>query len=156
MKTILHRTLADLLKSTGFARKSTTWYSEREDTVLVVHLQKSDWSKQYYINLGVWVKDLGWPIKLPPPVHKCQARQRLCSMTDEKLKAVLDLEDEATQEAQRAVALESAMRELGLPFLERCSSLAGLKREIESGELRHALVFKTLKDLLGIYSSSGD
>jgi hypothetical protein len=55
---IIARTLDELLRARGFSRRKKTWYLDKVETVLVVDLQKSDFSRCYYINLGVSPRQL--------------------------------------------------------------------------------------------------
>jgi hypothetical protein len=47
------------LKKAGFMNKSQSLYLDGDDTIIVINLQKSNWSKLYYINMGIWLKAFG-------------------------------------------------------------------------------------------------
>ena len=43
----------------GFIKKGDSWYFNEAETILVANLQKSNFGKQYYVNLAVYVKQFG-------------------------------------------------------------------------------------------------
>lgn len=55
--------LNNYLKALGFKKKSLTWFKEKKEFTLLIGLQKSSWSPEYYVNVGIMlekkdVKDL--------------------------------------------------------------------------------------------------
>ena len=57
-KEALIQILDQELVSEGFKRKGRNWYKTLDDCVQVLNLQKSPWGGQYYINLGILMRDL--------------------------------------------------------------------------------------------------
>jgi hypothetical protein len=52
--------LKPVLKEQGFKKTKTTWRKSVDGLVLVLNVQGSQWSKEdYYINLGVYIQELG-------------------------------------------------------------------------------------------------
>ena len=47
------------VQQAGFIKKRGSWYFNGAETILVVNLQKSNYGKQYYVNLAVYVKQFG-------------------------------------------------------------------------------------------------
>ena len=66
------------LKQIGFRKKGATWYREKLNFIQVVNVQGSQWSKIFFINLGIYLKDLGG--EETPPEYKCHIRKRLDSL----------------------------------------------------------------------------
>ncbi len=78
---IIAKTLNAALSEIGYCRQKKTWYLTKPDTVLVVDLQKSQWANDYYINLGVAVRQLD-PESIPK-IHKCPISHRLEMLVQE-------------------------------------------------------------------------
>jgi hypothetical protein len=66
---IVVTTLDDVLGEHGFIRKKKSWYSDKPETILVVALQKSQWSRSYSIILGVSIKKMS--ADFSPNVNLC-------------------------------------------------------------------------------------
>lgn len=141
--------IQDCLKPHGFRRKTSTWYLERPEAILLLNLQGSAFGGRFYINLAVWLKALG---RTSFPRHyQCHIQERLCSLSGKKLEEALKF-DESTvviSECNQNVIKEALTRK-ALPFLERCSTHAGVKGMIQRSELKGALIFHKVYDLLGI------
>lgn len=56
---IVQTTFANAMKTQGLAKKGSTWYFCRDETILVVELQKSNYGPAYFINVAVWLRQLG-------------------------------------------------------------------------------------------------
>jgi hypothetical protein len=94
------------MKGLPFRRKSTTWYHESEEAVVVLNVQKSNFGEQYYINLGALVKGLGSTREgIPPRENECHLRLRIESLVPEKQELIqrvmLNLEDNTVGSAER-------------------------------------------------------
>lgn len=141
----------DALKGAHFRRKSSAWYRDLEETVLVVDVQKSNFGEQYYVNLGVLVK--GLPAnhggKLPPKENQCHIRVRIEALKpdeEEQLKRMLNLEDGSIGVAERQQGIAGAITRIALPFLTQCSTRAGIRDAGARGQLDPALVHRTIRD----------
>jgi hypothetical protein len=140
------------LKDAQFQRKSSTWYRDLEETVLVVDLQKSNFGQQYYVNLGVMVK--GLPANhgggnLPPKENQCHIRVRIEALKPEEedqLKGMLNLEDGSIGVVERQERIAGAIKHVALPFLNQCSTRAGIRDADRRGQLGPALVYKSVRD----------
>lgn len=144
IKDALTKVLTDL----GFERKSDHWYLKKSETILVVNLQKSDWGGQYYLNLAVWLKALGGP-QLPRENH-CQIRTRLEALdpNSAELRRALNSADESWTPQERTQVVARAMREVGFPFLDRCSTVDGIRDAYLTGGLSNALVHRAVVELV--------
>ena len=60
------------LGQAGFINKGDSWYFNEAETILVANLQKSNFGKQYYVNLAVYVKQFGEE-RFPVPKSLCSA-----------------------------------------------------------------------------------
>jgi hypothetical protein len=53
------------LKTQGFMKKGSYYYKESEEMKFVFGLQKSNFSNGYYVNLGIFIKELHKEIEFP-------------------------------------------------------------------------------------------
>jgi len=140
--------MVPVLRETGFKVRTNTWHKQCQDTILVVNLQKSQWGPQYYINLAVWVKQLG--DASTPKEYQCHIRQRATDLPDKRAKTLeraLDLEDESMSIEQREACIDELMRESAIPFLESLSTLEGIRSALEAQKLKGCFVNRQLKEL---------
>lgn len=122
----LESILKPALKSYGFRKKGGTWWRHLDDFIQVINIQGSQWSKRFYLNLGVYIRELGdkeWPAE-----YDCHVRVRLSSIADSELVHKLlnyekDIEDRSREKISEVVVEE------GIHWLEKCSSIDGAKAE---------------------------
>lgn len=138
------------LESAGFVRRSDSWYLRTDETILVINLQRSQWSRLYYLNLAIWLNALGaqtWPKE-----NHCPIGLRLDDLVSEpaEAKRSMDLEDESMSWEDRCAYLQSVLDSTVVPFMKRCGTLAGIQEEVRLGRLRGARMFKTARALLGL------
>jgi hypothetical protein len=70
--------LKPLLKAQGFRKTRTTWHRISKETIAVFNVQTSQWdSDVYYINVGVYVREIG--DRTDPPEYECHVRRRVRS-----------------------------------------------------------------------------
>lgn len=147
---LVHQAVGAPLVAAGFKRKSDTWCSEKEQVTILVNLQKSQYSRQYYVNCGISLKCLGG--NPPKREHLCHVRFRLTAIAPAAdcrlIDSIFDLEDETLADGERREKISSLIRHLALPFLQECSSGEGIAEAIENGKLDHALVNKQVRDLV--------
>lgn len=78
-RNIVQTTFDAFGKSLGGVKRSGSWYTTGADAVVVMDLQKSQYSVRYFINLGIWFLGVGasdWP-KVP----NCHVETRLTRIT---------------------------------------------------------------------------
>lgn len=143
----------EAVKEAGFLRKSTNWYREMNETILVINLQKSNYGDQYYINLGILVKDLpAYPGSKPQPkAHQCHIQMRMGSeepAEEKHLEQLLNRDDKTIASIDRRLGIKQAIRLIALPFLDQCSTVDGIRNAYSQGKLDRAAVFKTVRDSL--------
>lgn len=66
--------LAPDMKSRGFRKSGATWHRDQGRIIQVLNIQKSQWSDRFYINVGVYLKDLGTEAR--PTEYRCHVRCR--------------------------------------------------------------------------------
>jgi hypothetical protein len=104
-----------------------------------------NFSKKYLVNLGVWLKQLG-DADFPKEWH-CHIRCRLSSLAGDDIEKASDFEDDAFSDAQRASTLKAGMQCHGIPFLEACGILGGVRQLLLDGTLAGMCVQKKVLGL---------
>lgn len=74
----LSSTLAAVATDAGFRSASGAWYRDVAVGVQVLELQKSEWGEQYYVNFGIYVRELG--SARSPKLHHCHFYTRATSL----------------------------------------------------------------------------
>jgi hypothetical protein len=118
--------LKPALKSHGFRKKGGTWWRQLDNFIQIINIQGSQWSKRFYLNLGVYIKELGdkeWPAE-----YDCHVRVRLSSITESTLVNDLLNYEEDLEGKKREEISEIVVKE-GIPWLDRCSSIEGARAE---------------------------
>jgi hypothetical protein len=113
--------LNDIFKTFGFKRKGNNWFSENNELIKVINLQKSNFGNQYYINYGYILKSL----KLDKfEMHIFHRLSSLDKKENERIKELLDFEGNI-DDSQRKSELKS--------FLEKnlIQSLIQINSEID-------------------------
>jgi hypothetical protein len=139
----------NVLTPAGFRRRKDTWYKTNEDTITLLNLQKSQWGGQYYVNLAVYLRDLGRATS--PPEHQSHIRVRLTSIAGESASAIeesLDLERPGIGGDQRRTIITSALTTIAIPFLAERSGLPRLREMHAKGQLGPVLITKVTRELL--------
>jgi hypothetical protein len=139
-----------VLKSHGFKKKSNNWYLGKDEVVLLVNLQKSQYGNQFYVNCAVLVKNLS-DLEFPQE-EKCHIRFRLDSndtnVPEKRVESLLDLENDLITEEDRTAELQKLITDYALPHLNKCSTLNGITEILSSGKFKGWAVRKNLQDLI--------
>ena len=123
----LEGVLKPLLKDLCFRKKGGTWWREVGGFVQVVNIQGSQFSKRFYLNLGVYIKALGE--KTQPAEYDCHIRVRLDSLgATNEVNQLLNYEHTALGSPERS-KLAAIISEHGIPWLNQCSCFEGAKAE---------------------------
>ncbi len=113
------------LSDFGFERRGLFWHRSTQDLFQVVSLQKSAWGPQYYVNLGVTIREVD--DSLPRVISKCHILGRLAMFLPGRDPAefVLDLDCPVT--AEKTIQILSALRMLCRTFFDECRSVGQLR-----------------------------
>jgi len=123
---LLQKALAPTLKAAGFRQTGATWHRERSAVVAVLNLQGSQWGPQFYVNLGVYFRELG--SKARPNEAECHIRSRLDAHVPDRARLFQLLDFEADIELNlRGTELVTLVVEGGIPWLDHVSTWAGAK-----------------------------
>ena len=69
------KSLVPLLKAAGFKKQTGTWHRTMNDGIHVVNVQGSQWSEDYYLNVGFYIRALGQ--ETTPPSYRCHVQSRV-------------------------------------------------------------------------------
>ena len=126
----LEAIVTSVLKPEGYRKKGANWYSETDDCILMVNLQKSRWGGQFYINLAVLVTDLNK--NNTPQEYDCHIRARLDEVApnSNEVKKALDLEDTTVPTETKIETLFNTLSTYGTPFLLSLNTLSKIKEKL--------------------------
>ena len=132
-RSILEKAITPLLKQFGYKKSGTTWYYDTTCFVKVLNIQRSQWSKSYYINLGIYLKSLD--TKEKPQEYDCHVRTRLTEISNNPnfCSKLLDFENEIS-EVERLEGILRMLKTEALPWLERYSNEEELSKLLQSGQ----------------------
>jgi len=68
------RHLAPELKERGFRKTGPSWHRVRDRMIQVFNVQKSQWGALIYLNVGIYLTDLGSETR--PSEYRCHVRCR--------------------------------------------------------------------------------
>lgn len=135
-RNVLQTTFDEFAKEAGFTKRSGAWCRHQHESVAVIELQKSQYGPQYFVNVALWLLELG-DVQCPKE-HACHLRTRLTRLLPERkdeLNALLDLDDASMTESHRRESLEQLLRDRLLPLLDTCSTLDGIRSLKSTGVL---------------------
>ena len=132
-RAIIERTVDKVLQPDGFRRKGLRWIKNKEECVLIVSFQKSQYDESYYLECGVAV--LALHEKHPASVEHCDIQVRLGALTSQAVKynAAFRLEGPDMKDDERAEIICEAIRDVALPFLVAWDSLDKIRAHLIEG-----------------------
>jgi hypothetical protein len=147
---LIHDAIGEAGKVAGFVKKGSAWYADRAESILVVSPQKSQYGEQYYLNVGIFFRVFGSNEK--PKEHECHLRTRLTEIVgvvdQERARSLLDFKGMSVAESERQQALVTLLKEKGIPFLEQCSSIEGVRTALHQGVLNAMPISRVLRETL--------
>ncbi|SHL51535.1 protein of unknown function [Roseibium suaedae] len=143
--------ISNQLKGLGFKKKNRNWYFENDEVILVANLQKSSYGSQYYLNGGVYLRELGNEIF--PKEYRCHIRFRLTSLLSgeevERADIVFNLEDRGVSQQQREEAVVDFMKSVFVPELQRYSTKDQIISSLRKGSTKRYFVHRDVVGFLG-------
>lgn len=142
-------TIGKLLRPAGFKKKSDSWYLSSEETISVINLQKSDFGKLYFVNIGVLLKCICKEDF--PKEYKCHIRFRWTSLIpqdEKKLERLMDFNDEIISDADRLREISRLLEAFILPFFSSAKTLDGLRKLFKSNNWPVCLVNVKAQEVL--------
>lgn len=86
--------IALFLKGCGFKKIRNNWFLRKEEFLLVIGLQRSQWSEEYYINVGIQLENLE---ERAPKAYNGDIKFRVIKQEGEKYRDIFVLERELDQ-----------------------------------------------------------
>lgn len=141
--------IAPTLKSHGFKKKDATWHRTDDQFIQTFNVQGSQWSKSFYLNLGIYIKALG--DKATPPEYHCHIRNRVGNVAPDltRYNQLLNLENDLSPEERYSELIE-IIESRAIPWLEEFSDDQRITDWI-TGEQPHGLpILKEVFDHYGL------
>ena len=143
--------LAPDMKSRGFRKTGPNWHRDLDSMIQVLNIQKSQWGDQFYINLGIYLKDLG--NEAHPTEYRCHVRARAERFLDGEefsdFHRLLNF-DEPVPLADRYKELKRLIAKSALAWLDANSTKEALARSLESSGTRNFFIMVGVSKCLGI------
>lgn len=141
--------IAPTLKLHGFKKKDATWHRTSAGFIQTFNVQGSQWSKSFYLNLGIYIGALGQETN--PPEYRCHIRNRVSDVVADRTRynQLLDFETSIPSN-ERFKELNEIIESKAIPWLEEFSDDRRLLNWI-SGEQAHGLpILKSVFDYYGV------
>ena len=111
--------MAPMLKAHGFRKSGATWHRDADRLIQVFNIQKSQWGDQFYLNVGIYLRDLGDESR--PREYRCHVRCRAERLLDDEefgdLRECLDF-DRPLDREQRYARLQQFVVNRILPWFD--------------------------------------
>jgi hypothetical protein len=136
----------------GFKRSNFNWRRCLSEVIQVVNLQSAGYAGQYYINLGLFLREKK---DSPRPKHyECQVRARLEDLTPDAPRALVEqalcLSDTNIKEKDRIDFLENVVSHSVVRFLESTTDEEQVKRVVLSRSFNIMSIDRQGSEYLGI------
>ncbi len=143
--------LAPTMKARGYRKTGATWHRSFDKLIQVFNIQKSQWGNQFYLNVGVYLRDLG--DELNPTEYRCHVRCRaehlLSSADFTELHQTLNF-DSQIEKADRYQKLNDLIERSALHWFDVNCTIESLGNELSINGTKGFLVFKDVPKLLGL------
>jgi len=138
-----------MFKANGFRKTGATWHRDANRLVQVFNIQKSQWGDQFYLNVGIYLRDLGNEAR--PTEYRCHVRCRVEGLLGDgecpDLQECLNF-DSPLDKNQRYSRLQQIVAERVLPWFDENRTLESL-----GARLRHSIrgfaIVRGVPELLG-------
>ncbi|MDM4019382.1 DUF4304 domain-containing protein [Roseiconus lacunae] len=150
----LLKAIAPTLKAHGFKKKSATWYRTRDGFIQTFNVQGSQWSKAFYLNLGIYIKAIG--DSTTPPEFDCHIRNRVGDLVEDldRYNQLLDFENDLTAD-ERSRELNEIIEARAFPWFDEFSNNQKIIDWI-TGEQSHGLpILKVVYEHFGVEQRAG-
>lgn len=128
----------------GFERvgRRAAFLRENDETLELLHFQRSSFSATYYLNYAIWLRRLGRPAALREELFHVWLRGDGFMRSKKKLRSFLSENPPLAGGFDRLLAREF------LPFAEHGRSLAGVRRALRRGLLADAFILLPARRVL--------
>ena len=150
-KNILITALDKILKNYFFKRKNSSFLRKSDDCMLILNIQKSIYSDNFYINIAIWLRgiyDIAWPKEM-----ECHIRIRAGHIVSNQLQleSSLNFDNGIMTIDERIDYITGIIVNEILPFMLKLDSITGIKNGLTDGKWnKKALIHKDLYEFLDI------
>ncbi len=146
---LLQQALAPAFKAVGYRKIGATWRLDDNEFIRVFNIQGSQFSKTFYLNLGIYIRALGDSVA-PTEAH-CHVSRRLSDVVPsrERLHALLDFE-QPIPNGQRTLELAGIIEQYAIPWLTNHASISSLRSLLAETGGRGLLVGKEVWSYVGL------
>jgi hypothetical protein len=137
-KKMFKKAVGSPLEQAGFLKKGQSWYLNGTDSIIVLNLQKSNWSELYYVNFGIWLKAFG-DAQLPQFNH-CHLYYRVESLFPEEREFLITSCDLQMSSPEMLSHLSRFVEQQLIPFAWECTEESKLREFMSRGLLKGGLV----------------
>ncbi len=145
-KKALLKTISTQFKIAGFVKKRSSLYLDGKDTIIVINLQRLDWSDQYYVNVGFYLKKLGEDIY--PQYNHCHLYYRLERLFPSYRELIANSCTLSVSDTNKLAELAEFFDAQLIPFFEECAHESKLRELMRQGKLDHGFVRAEIRDYL--------
>lgn len=141
------RVVETALAQGGFKKHGKAWRFDGEDVSIIVGLQKIEYSRQVFVNVGFWLKKLGDdPPEKVELTHMYYRLERLCP---EHREAILAAGDESAAQHQHWLdSVAPILTSECLPQVKAWTSTDAVRAAFLAGKLSGGLIRKEARQLL--------
>lgn len=142
----LKKTIAQPLERAGFIKKGQSWHFAGKDARVLFNVEKSDWSEEYHLNVGMWLHDLGQAHF--PEYYRCHLYYAAESLLPEQRELILTATDLNESGQELLARLAEMIEDQLVPLLKDLTDEAHLRRLFAQGRLEDGLVLREARGYL--------
>lgn len=146
-KKVFKNLFDEIAQKNGFERAFSVWFKEQDESMVVVDLQRSNYSHFYYVNINVYIQGFwGRTFKKGKDFNFGDGGAALSTRSPKEYDLALDLENKINDQGRKEL-LEKMFTDFLLPFTKRTSTRSGI---IEMYENDNYPLLPAVKKELGI------
>ena len=133
-KTPIHVALDRFGRDAGLELDRRAWFWGTDEVVVVCSLQKSQWTRAYYLNVGFYFRSFG--NELHTAAESCHISLRGEDLLghESDLRELLDLE-QPIEDGDRSLRLYMLLHESLEPAIKQADTVAGVRAMLADGSL---------------------
>lgn len=126
------------LEKAEFFKRGQSWYINGKDAIVVINLQKSNWSELHYINFGIWLNAFG--DTQFPQLNHCHLYYRIENFFPEERELIVTSCDLDRSSLEKLTQLSRFIEQQLIPFAWECTDETKLRVLMIKGVLNGGLV----------------
>ncbi len=142
----LKKTIAQPLERAGFIKRGQSWHFAGRDAWVVFNVEKSGWSEEYHLNVGIWLHALGQAHF--PEYYRCHLYYAAESLLPEQRELFLTTTDLNESGEELLARLAEMIEGQLVPLLKDLTDEAQLRRLFAQGRREDDLVLWEAREYL--------